>query len=198
MFLYKIIMNIGIYIYEKVEVLDFSGPFEVFSTASRIHTDNPFSVSLISQHGKAVAARGGFSVNPHFSFGNCPDPDVLVVPGGIHTGEMEKDDVLKWISSVSERTDITASVCTGVFLLAAAGVVFDGEVVTHHEDMEDLKRLFPELQIVKGRRWIDRGKIITSGGISAGIDMSLHIVSKLAGREHALRTAMQMEYDWRE
>ncbi|MEO0647639.1 MAG: DJ-1/PfpI family protein [Cyanobacteria bacterium J06650_10] len=190
-------MNIGIYIYDEAEVLDFSGPFEVFSTASRVsETPNPFSVFLISETGKTVTARGDYEVNPTYSISDHPLIDVLIVVGGVHTGEMKKPLVLKWIAEASKQAKLVASVCTGAFLLAEAGVLSNHKVTTHWEDIPDLRKGYPKLEVLENQRWVDEGNIITSGGISAGIDMSLHLVSKTQGLELAEKTAKQMEFAW--
>ena len=190
-------MNIGIYIYDEAEVLDFSGPFEVFSTASRVSkTQNLFNVFLISETGKTVIARGGYQVNPAYSISDHPPIDVLIVVGGVHTGEMKKSPVLKWIAETSKQAKLVASVCTGAFLLAEAGILSHHKVTTHWEDIPDLRKSYPNLEVLENQRWVDEGTIITSGGISAGIDMSLHLVSKTHGSELAEKTAKQMEFDW--
>ena len=117
-------MNIGIYIYDQAEVLDFSGPFEVFSTASRLcGTDGPFKVFLVSETGQVVTARGGYQVMPAFGFHNHPAIDVLLVVGGVHTAEMDKPAVVDWIAQQAQGAQLVASVCTGAFLLAAAQVL---------------------------------------------------------------------------
>lgn len=190
-------MNIGIYIYHNAEVLDFSGPFEVFSTASRLcNSDIPFDVFLISETGNMVSARAGYMVLPSYGFHNHPEIDVLVVSGGIHTDEMKKHHVIDWISQQSRRASLVASVCTGVFLLAKAEILDKHKVTTHWEDVADLRKLFPQLTVVEDVRWVDEGSIITSGGISAGIDMSLHLVSKLHSNDLAEKTARQMDFVW--
>ncbi|NEQ95440.1 MAG: DJ-1/PfpI family protein [Cyanothece sp. SIO2G6] len=190
-------MNIGIYIYDEAEVLDFSGPFEVFSTAVRIaDTPNIFSVFLVNETGKAVTARGGYRVNPRYGFSDHPPIDILVIVGGVHTGEIKKQRVLYWIKEQSEKAQLVASVCTGAFLLAEAGVLSNQKVTTHWEDIPDLRKCYPNLEVLENQRWVDEGNIITSGGISAGIDMSLHLVSKIYGVELAQKTAKQMEFEW--
>jgi transcriptional regulator GlxA family with amidase domain len=190
-------MNIGIYIYDDAEVLDFSGPFEVFSTANRFLPDeDKFNVLLVAEKSGPVAARAGYSVNPHVDFTNHPPLDVLVVVGGIHMAEVKKSAVTQWIAEQDKTTSITASVCTGAFLLAEAGVIKSETVTTHWQDIADLKADYPSLTLVEGKRWVDQGRIITSGGISAGIDMSLHMVSRLRSLEVAEKTARQMEFDW--
>ena len=179
-------------------MLDFSGPFEVFSTASRLCGDaSPFNPLLVSVTGELVSARGGYRVQPHHSFQNHPTLDVLVVVGGVHSAEMQKPEVLDWIARQAGQVSLVASVCTGAFLLAAAGVLTHQRVTTHWEDIPDLRTQFPGLDVVEGMRWVEAGTVVTSGGISAGIDMSLHLVSKLHSRDLAEKTARQMEFDWR-
>ena len=190
-------MNVGIYIYDDAEVLDFSGPFEVFSTASRISgTSSLFNVFLVGETGRTISARGGFKVNPAYGFSDHPPIDILVIVGGVHVEEMKKSNVLNWIKEISEKTKFIASVCTGAFLLAEAGILSNQKVTTHWEDIPDLRESYPNLKVLEKRRWVEEGNIITSGGISAGIDMSLHLVSKLNGLELAEKTAKQMEFQW--
>lgn len=190
-------MNIGIYIYDDAEVLDFSGPFEVLATASRLSEPTGlFNVFLIAQHMRTVSARGGYLVAPHYSFDNHPALDVLIVVGGVHTAELEKPAVIEWVARTAETTELVASVCTGAFLLAQAGVLGGLDATTHWEDQQALAASFPDIHVIRNRRWVDQGKFVTSGGISAGIDMSLHLVSRLASPQLAELTARQMEYDW--
>jgi transcriptional regulator GlxA family with amidase domain len=188
-------MNIGIYIYDNAEVLDFSGPFEVFSVANRL-TENDWNVFLISETGSLVTARGNFLIQPHYSISNHPGIDVFVVVGGIHTEEIKKDNVINWVLKISEKAELVASVCTGCFLLAEAGLLNGLSVTTHWEDIPDLKSQYPLLTVIENQRWVREGKYITSGGISAGIDMSLFLVSDLVSLELARKTAKQMEYRW--
>lgn len=189
-------VNVGIYVYEQAEVLDFAGPFEVFSTASRVDGAAPFAALLVGESGAPVSARGGFRVSPACGFHDHPPLDVLIVPGGEHAAEMDKPRVCEWIARASRQARLTASVCTGVFLLAQAGVLGDERVTTHRDDIPELRRRFPRLTVVEAVRWVDEGAVVTSAGISAGIDMSLHLVERLGGRGLAERTARQMEFDW--
>ncbi|TNZ87338.1 glutamine amidotransferase [Vibrio parahaemolyticus] len=190
-------MNIGIYIYDQAEVLDFSGPFEVFSTAKRLGADS-LNIFLVSESSKPVLARGGFKILPDYSLQEHPPIDLLVVVGGVHTNEMFKTNIITWLASVVPLASEVASVCTGVFLLAQAGVIKGLTVTTHWEDIPDLANQFPDLNVVSNQRWVTSGKFTTSGGISAGIDMSLHIISKHHGKEFADKVARQMEYNWQE
>ena len=188
-------MNIAIYIYDDAEVLDFSGPFEVFSTAKRL-ADNNWQVFFVAEHAGPVIARAGFSVNPHYSFADHPVIDVLIVVGGVHTHELEKPAVINWIRETAGAASKVASVCTGAFLLAKADLLDGLTVTTHWEDQADLAVMFPSLKVIANRRWVSQGKLTTSGGISAGIDMSLALVAELISPAHAELTAKQMEYQW--
>lgn len=195
-------MNIGIYIYDEVEVLDFAGPYEVFTTAARVNAKlkpgDPklFEVFLVAENGRAVSARANFNIQPHYTLQNHPNMDVLIVPGGVHIHELEKPSVIEWIAKTSPNTTLTASVCTGAFLLAKAGILRDQSCTTHWEDIPDLRSMFPMLDVKEDVPWVDNGQVITSAGISAGIEMALHLVTKLAGKELAVKTARQMQYTW--
>lgn len=147
-------MNIEIYLYDQVEVLDFAGPFEVFSTASRICSSGPpFTVFTVGETGETITARGGLSVNPAYGFDNHPQIDGLIVAGGVHSDEIQKTNVLDWVFKVAEKTKITASACTGVFLPAEADTVTTQHVTTHGEDISDLQKSYPGLLVQLGKRW---------------------------------------------
>jgi transcriptional regulator GlxA family with amidase domain len=190
-------MNVGIYIYDQAEVLDFSGPFEVFSTASRVCVDaEPFTVFLIGECSGVIRARAGYRVLADYSIHDHPPLDVLIVAGGMHCDEMHKPQVIGWLQTAAEQAQLTASVCTGAFLLAQAGVFTSDKVTTHWQDITELRELFPGLTVLEDLRWVDAGDRVSSAGISAGIDMSLHLVSRLHSPELARRTARQMDFDW--
>lgn len=196
--------NVGIFVFDQVEVLDFAGPFEVFTTASRMHARTDplgpplFTVFTVGLSRSPLTARAGLSVFPDYDFLNHPPIDILIVPGGVVTDELTRPGVPEWIATSSGRCEITASVCTGAFLLAQAGLLAGKAATTHWEDIDDLRKMFSNVNVVPEKRWVDEGRIVTSGGISAGIDMSLHIVERIAGRALAERTARQMEFDWTE
>ena len=197
-------LRVGIFVFDNVEVLDFAGPYEVFTTASRVARKlgpgaaEPFQVCTVGRTGAAVRARAGLLVQPDHGFDDHPPLDVLIVPGGVVNAELDQPDVQRWIRRVAAGTRLTASVCTGAFLLAQAGL-FDGiAATTHWEDIDDLKAMFPGLDVRGGVRWVDQGQVVSSAGISAGIDMSLHLVERLAARALAIGTARQMEFDWTE
>ncbi|HEV7855423.1 MAG TPA: DJ-1/PfpI family protein [Herminiimonas sp.] len=197
-------LNVGIFVFDDVEVLDFAGPYEVFTTAARVYArafpaeKAAYNVFTIAQSDGPVRARAGLVVSPDHDFIDHPKIDVLIVPGGVVTAELSKADVIKWIATTSALAELTASVCTGAFLLAQAGLLHGLNATTHWEDLDDLRTMFPSLMVQPNVRWVDEGKLITSAGISAGIDMSLHIVEETMSRDWALKTARQMDFDWTE
>jgi transcriptional regulator GlxA family with amidase domain len=195
-------LTIGIYLFDEVEVLDFAGPFQVFTTASRVysrlHPDAPapFKVMTVALDAHSIVARGGLLVQSSHTIDSHPSIDVLIIPGGVVSAQLDRQPVIEWIARNAADATITASVCTGAFLLAKAGLLDGKTVTTHWEDIQDLRAMFPEISVLENQRWIDEGRIVTSGGISAGIDMSLYLVARLTNRELAEKTAHQMEFDW--
>lgn len=192
------ICHVGILLFDEVEVLDFAGPFEVFSIALvPEQLDKPFLVQTVSQYGKMIKTRNGLIVQPNFSFENASDFDIVIVPGGYGAEEIEinNETVIQWIKEQSGKVELIASVCTGAFLLAKAGLIDGKRATTHWMDIERLEREFPDVKVEKNSKFIDEGSIITSGGISAGINMSFHIIKRLLGEEVAKTTAKRMEYD---
>jgi transcriptional regulator GlxA family with amidase domain len=194
--------NVGIYIFDEIEVLDLGGPFEVFSTASRMKSrlqlgaEKPFEVFTIADAIRPVRAHGGLRLQPDFDIANHPGIDIFIVPGGVVTAELKRDSIIKWIAQTAAKSSLTASVCTGAFLLGKAGLLESKTITTHWEDVDDFRAMFPDIPVQEKKRWVDAGKIVTSAGISAGLDMSLHLVSRLESEELAVRTARQMDYDW--
>lgn len=191
--------SVGILIFPDAEVLDFCGPFEVFASASHLDGgERLFDVSIVAETSRTVACRGGLLVQPHHSFADSPRFDIIVIPGGAGT-RVEKNNqaVLDWIRTQDETTEITASVCTGALLLAAADLVGGQPVTTHWAAFDELLGYFPELQLQRARRVIDNGHLVSSAGVSAGIDMALAVVERLHGRQIAEETARGMEYEWR-
>ena len=197
-------LRVLILAYDGVEALDFAGPFEVFTTASRVSqrmqpgTAAPFEVASVAlaPPGQPVQARAGLQLLADHTVASNPAADVLIVPGGVVDASMASPETLHWIAACAAGAQLVASVCTGVFLLAKSGVVMQEAVTTHWEDIADLRAQFPTLDVREDVRWVDTGRIVSSAGISAGIDMSLHLVERLAGRALAERTARQMDYAW--
>lgn len=187
--------NIAILLFDEVEVLDFAGPFEVFSVAARINGEPPLlHVYTVAQH-SPVITRGGLSVTPHYALADCPRPDILLVPGGWGTRPLLHDAaLLSWIARQAEGVELLLSVCTGSLLLGKAGLLDGLRATTHHSAFALLREHAPAAAVVEDERFVDNGRVITSGGISAGIDMALHVVGRLFGAEHARATAAHMEY----
>jgi transcriptional regulator GlxA family with amidase domain len=193
-------LHVAILVFDDVDVLDFAGPYEVFTTANRVyqreHGQSLFEVQTVALSMQSVRARAGLQVLPDTDYAACPTAQVLIVPGGVVTAVMQCQATLAWIAKLSAKTQITASVCTGSFLLAASGIITTERVTTHWEDVADLRAAFPLLAVCDDQRWVDNGHTVTSAGISAGLDMSLHLVAQLAGAALAVSTARQMDYAW--
>jgi putative intracellular protease/amidase len=189
--------NLAILIFDDVEVLDFCGPFEVFSVANRFTDPPAFRVFTVAQESRPILARGGLSVNPHYRLTESPQPDLLLVTGGQGTRrEMNNPVLIDWLKEKAARAELILSVCTGALVLAKAGLLDGLEATTHHGWFDLLRQLAPNTQVHEDRRYVDNGRVICSAGIAAGIDMSLHVVSRLSGRDVAVRTARQIEYPW--
>ena len=190
--------NVAILIFDEVEVLDFCGPFEVFSVTGRREDLNPFNVYTVAEKEQAILARNRLSINPGYTIRVCPQPDILIVPGGLGTRkEMHNLVLVDWIRGCSQKAELVLSVCTGALLLAKAGLLEGLGATTHNGAIDLLREVAPNTLVQADKRIVDNGKIIVSAGISAGIDMALHVVAKLLGKEQAFNTAQYMEYDWR-
>jgi transcriptional regulator GlxA family with amidase domain len=189
--------NVAILIFDDVEVLDFCGPFEVFAVTGRHDAVKPFNVYIVAETKEPVIARNGLSVNPNYSIHDCPKPDILLISGGIGTRrEVHNPVLIDWIKSQDTNSELTLSVCTGALLLGKAGILDGLAATTHYQAFEELRPYALNTDIRMGERFVDNGRVVTSAGISAGIDMSLHIVSRLLGQDVAEETARHMEYDW--
>ena len=192
-------LQVAILIFDEVEVLDFAGPFEVFSVATRValrdgdHREPPFDVGLCAKTLAPVRARHGLTVIPELTLEQAPRPDVLIVPGGVVARVCDDSTVTRWISDAHRTSFVTASVCTGAFLLARAGLLEGKRVTTHWEDIEDLRAAAPGSAVVDGVRYVDEGRVVTSAGVAAGVEASLHLVRRLTTASLAIRTARQID-----
>jgi transcriptional regulator GlxA family with amidase domain len=196
-------MNVGILIFDEVELLDMAGPYEVFTTAARVlarsqppGTPALFSVTTLARRRGPVRARAGLHLQPDHTLTDHPPLDCAIVPGGVVDAELAQPDLMAWVAGQTRSARLLASVCTGALLLAHAGVLDGLDATTHWEDLDALRALRPAVRVHSGVRWVDQGAVVTSAGISAGIDMSLHLVERLHSRDLAVRTARQMEFDW--
>ncbi len=192
--------QVGIVVFDNVEVLDFCGPFEVFSVTrlneeKRRDEPSPFNVFLVAERTEPVVTAGGMKVIPDCDFRHCPPLDILVVPGGWGTRrEMSNEYLLAWIARCSQEVEILASVCTGALLLGRAGLLDGKRATTHWRCLDWMQELFQNTTVEKNLHVVEDGKLITSAGISAGIDMALIVVARYFGEEIARATARQMEY----
>lgn len=200
--------KIAILLFDDVDLLDSGGPYEVFLTASRLaaRDGNPelFKVMSATLDGEPVRSYGGMGLIPTHTLAQVMTSDVLIVPGTI---DIEKAANNKELVNViaefgsknpAESSSIVASVCTGAFLLARAGLITDQNWTTHWEDVDLLAEQLGVTGAVKDKRWVDSGTIVTAAALSSGIDMSLHMVERFAGRDMAERTARQIDYRWNE
>ena len=190
--------RVQILVFDDVEVLDFAGPFEVFGVTGLRSGPAPFRVETVGLSKALVRARGGLTVQPSRSIDDSGPCDVLIVPGGPGArSEMHNGALLEWIRRQAESAEAVLSICTGALVLARAGLLADLHATTHHLAYDELTQASPSTKVLRGQRMVDNGHIIASAGISAGIDASLHLVSRLLGHAVAAETAEYMEYDWR-
>lgn len=133
---------------------------------------------------------------PDYTIADCPRPDILLIPGGVVDVELGNAGLINWVADSSKSILVTASVCTGAFILAQAGLLSGRSATTHWEDIADLRSSFPDVRVIENERWVDEGRVITSAGIAAGIDMCLHLVARFAGESLAQATARQMEVSY--
>ena len=188
--------NLALLLFDDVEVLDFAGPFEVFAVANELHGNTVFNLCTTGLTRGTVRTINGLKVVPEYTLEDCPAPDMLIVPGGLGTRALlNKPALLEWLRRKSRAAEIVASVCTGALVLAKAGLLEGLHVTTHHQALDLLRELAPTAIIDPSRRFHDNGKFCTAAGISAGLDLSLHLVARLLGPESADKTARQMEYE---
>jgi transcriptional regulator GlxA family with amidase domain len=181
-------MSIAFYLQDGVEILDFAGPMEVFSYAG-------FNVFTVSKSKEAIVSQGILKIIPDFSITDAPPADIVAFFGG-NAGLASNDAaVINWIRENQQSTAYYFSVCTGAFVLAKAGLLDGLSVTTFHLSIEDLKNSYPKINVLSDVRYVDNGKVITTAGISAGIDGALHLVAKLKGYQAAKDVVEYMEYD---
>jgi len=191
---------VGIVIFPDVEVLDFCGPYEVFSVTRlsedrRREESSPFEVFLVGENPEPVRATGGLRVVPDVTLETCPPLDILVVPGGWGTRkEIGNQRLLTWIADRARQVETLTSVCTGAMLLGRAGLLDGRQATTHWRSLDWMRQSFPLVAVDDERHVVEDGNVLTSAGISAGIDMALRVVARDFGDEIGRATARHMEY----
>lgn len=191
--------NVAIVLYEGVEILDFAGPSEVFAAASA-HAglgDRPgFRVYTMAATKAPVTSQGFVRITPEFSIDDAPRPDVIVIPGGDSSRLTSDARFMAWAAKAMDEAEVTLTVCTGAFVAAQAGRLDGKTATTFYNAIERLRVAAPRATVQDGRRFVDSGDVVTTAGVSAGIDGALHVVARLVGRSAADRTARYMEYHW--
>ncbi len=189
--------SVGIFVFDGVEPLDTVGPFEAFLCAETEDEAPLFDVFLFGETRALVTATGGLTMTPRHGFGDLPSLDILLVPGGQGTRVLTKRAAItQWIRERHDKSELTLSVCTGAQVLAAAGLLKGKKATTHWATYDWLRSIEPDVDVQEGARYVDNGDIICSSGVSAGIDMALHVIERLHGADVAARAARNMEYEY--
>lgn len=187
--------NLAIFIFDGVQIIDYTGPFEVLGQA-HINGDRIFNVYTVAEKSAPITTNMGMTVVPKYTFDNMPKTEVLVLPGGGVPPHMENPRVIKWVQDTAAQAEYVMSVCNGAFFLGKAGLLDGLSATTYYGLIDELKTLAPKAKIVSDQRFVDNGKIITTAGLSSGIDGALHLVERIAGRGRAQELALNLEYNW--
>jgi transcriptional regulator GlxA family with amidase domain len=194
-------LRVAILLFDGCDLLDAGGPYDVLLTADRlvVRTGEPprFRTVTLSRSGEPVTAYGGLRLTPHHAIDAVDDLDVLIVPGTVDLeAALGDQDLIDDVSTLAGRARLHTSVCTGAFLLAAAGLLDGRPATTHHEDLTALGDRDDVGEAVAGVRFVDDGDLVTAAGLSSGLSLGLHLVDRLAGRALAMATARQLEHAW--
>ncbi|HXG63926.1 MAG TPA: DJ-1/PfpI family protein [Blastocatellia bacterium] len=181
--------RVAILIFDGVQIIDYAGPYEVFGQAG-------FNVYTVAEKPDAITTAMGMKVVPRYTFEDFPAPNVLLIPGGGVDATQNNPRAIKWIQDTAQKADYVLSVCNGAFLLAKAGLLDGLSATTFYGLIGGLKALAPKTKVVSDKRYVDNGKVITTAGLSSGIDGSLHVISKMLGKGRAQMVALNMEYNW--
>ncbi len=192
------VRTVAILVFNGMDIQDFAGPADVFfyagaSTGGKAR----FRQVAVAKTMDPITSQGFVKISPNVTFADCPKPDILVVPGGDVNGLMNDEETVKWIREVGQKSEQVLSVCTGALVLHKAGFLDGLKATTHWGSIARLREQAPNTTVLENVRYVDNGKVVTSSGVSAGIDMSLHVVAKLLGFDAAEKTAHRMEYEWR-
>ncbi len=194
-------IRVGILVFQDVEILDFCGPYEVLAAvrldeARRREEPSPFVVLLVAESLEPVHTKGGLRVLPDVTLDDCPPLDWLIVPGGWGVRkEINNARLVGWIAQRSQAASLTASICTGAMLLGKAGLLHGKRATTHISSLDWMRGEFPDVSVEEEYRWVEDGKVVSSAGVSAGIDMTLHLVERTFGSQVSKATADHMEYN---
>lgn len=194
-------IRVGILVFQDVEILDFCGPYEVLAAvrldeARRREEPSPFEVLLVAESLEPVRTKGGLRVLPDVTLDDCPPLDWLIVPGGWGVRkEINNARLVGWIAQRSQAASLTASICTGAMLLGKAGLLHGKRATTHISSLDWMRGEFPDVSVEEEYRWVEDGKVVSSAGVSAGIDMTLHLVERTFGSQVSKATADHMEYN---
>lgn len=181
--------QVVILLFNGVQIIDFTGPYEVLGQAG-------YQVVTVAAN-SSVKTNMGLKVTPDFTFSNCPKAGIFIIPGGDISGTRQSPEVMQWIKQYTEKSALVMSVCNGALILADTQLLNGLTATTYHNALSDLKKDFPRINVVSDQRFVDNGKIITTAGLSSGIDGALHIVEKLQGKYKAQTVALNLEYDWK-
>lgn len=201
--------KVGILLFDYVDALDFIGPTEVFALASNSDKEQmltlykeellptrPFEIFTVSETGEEIITHSKIKVRPDFHFNNCPELDILIIPGGPFRAVQavaKNKNILDWIK-MQENLEFICSVCTGAFILAETGLLNSKTATTHHLVVKLLQDQYPDIQVVSDQKVVHEGNIITSGGVSSGIHMALYLVKQILGKTAAERTRKAIEF----
>lgn len=181
--------QVAILLFDGVQIIDYTAPYEIFGQAR-------FEVFTVAESSEPITTAMGMSVNPKYTFADHPRPDIVLVPGGGVRPSLENPRLLNWVRENANAAEYVLSVCNGALILAKAGLLDGLAATTFYGQLDDLQELAPRTRVVKDRRFVDNGKIITSAGLSAGIDASLRLVEKIMGTARAQNLALHIEYRW--
>lgn len=181
--------NVAILVFQGMEILDFAGPSEVFAVAPGFH------VYTVAVSAAPVLSQGFVTITPNYTLATCPVPDIVVLPGGNTDPLLHDEALIRWVQTHAAHAEVMLSVCTGAGVLGKAGLLDGKQATTFHNYIDALQQANPKATVRRGTRYVDNGQVITTAGISAGIDGALHVVAKLQGEAAAQQTALTMEYD---
>lgn len=182
-------IHTAVLVFDGVQVIDFSGPFEVFGQAG-------FHVFTVGLDDNTVTSEMGLKIQPSFSLADVSDADIVVVPGGEIDDVVNNQPLLRWLAGRAKHAKVVLSVCNGAFILAEAGLLHGHSATTYYDLIDDLRKAAPDTTVIRNQRLVDNGRIVTAAGLSAGIDGALHVVGKFLGEVRARQVALNLEYNW--